>query len=295
MRRQRQQPPLLRLPLELRQQIYTHLLPRENTSHPLPSVGITSVSHRPPAAALLNIHPQLTDEILSHFYTLTTWTLIFSHAFNFFRVDPDLRRLECSPSLKRFKKVELVFYCDVLLLREYPSFGLESFCKEIKRRAERACEVLMGAAELRTVVVSWIDTTKTGGWGEKKGVLVPLKKLVRRGGISFRVGRVCGCDSVDRALFVEGLGEAGVRVENGGYPLATFLPSASRGLDGSTDEDGGGSLSDPAKLRLLAFDPKQNRDLYEAIQNQNPGRLSNVVMRSNAIAGTAGWQPVALP
>ena len=191
--------------------------------------------------------------------------------------------------------MELVFYCDVLLLREYPSFGLESFCKEIKRRAERACEVLMGAAELRTVVVSWIDTTKTGGWGEKKGVLVPLKKLVRRGGISFRVGRVCGCDSVDRALFVEGLGEAGVRVENGGYPLATFLPSASRGLDGSTDEDGGGSLSDPAKLRLLAFDPKQNRDLYEAIQNQNPGRLSNVVMRSNAIAGTAGWQPVALP
>ena len=57
-------PAIFRLPLELRQQIYSYLLPRENVSHPLPSVGITSVSHRPPTAALLNIHPIIADEIM---------------------------------------------------------------------------------------------------------------------------------------------------------------------------------------------------------------------------------------
>ena len=57
-------PTLLRLPLELRQHIYSYLLPREDVLHPLPLAGLTSVSHRPPAAALLNIHPTITREIL---------------------------------------------------------------------------------------------------------------------------------------------------------------------------------------------------------------------------------------
>ena len=142
-------PHLFTLPLELRQQIYSHLLPAQPTSHPLPSVGLTSVSHRPPTSALLNIHPQIGDEILEHFYTITTWKLIFSHAFNFFRADPHLQILEQSPALHSIRKVEIVFFCDILLLKNYPSFGLRNFCAEIRRRAERACEVLAQARSLR--------------------------------------------------------------------------------------------------------------------------------------------------
>jgi hypothetical protein len=117
----RQPAPILRLPLELRQHIYAYLLPSENVSHPLPSVGITSVDHRPPSASLLNIHPALSDEILDYFYSISTWKLVFSHAFNFFRVDPELRKLEQSPSLTRIRRVEVVFFCDVRNETPHPS------------------------------------------------------------------------------------------------------------------------------------------------------------------------------
>ncbi|KAK5123227.1 hypothetical protein LTR85_003426 [Meristemomyces frigidus] len=237
-------PPLLRLPLELRQQIYSYLLPRENVSHPLPSVGITSVSHRLPKSALLNIHPHITDELLAYFYTITTWKLIFSHAFNFFRVDPSLANFERCTALRWIRKVEIVFFCDILLLKNYPSFGLDKFCEEIAKRAGRACEVLSQAKELRVVTVSWIDTTLTGGWEQKATILRPLRRLAEGRDITFRIGEINGPEDVDREKFVKAVED----VLGEGRKLET-------GLDGAADEHEG----DPSQLRMLAFDVRQER------------------------------------
>ncbi|KAF2207890.1 hypothetical protein CERZMDRAFT_101914 [Cercospora zeae-maydis SCOH1-5] len=232
-------PPLLRLPLELRQHIYSFLLPRENVSHPLPSVGITSVDHRPPSRPLLNIHPALTAEILDYFYSISTWKLVFSHAFNFFRVDPDLRKLEQSPSLSLITKVELVFFCDVLLLQSYPSFGLESFCAEIKRRASRACQVLAHAPHLRTVVVSWCDSTNTGRWSQKSDIIAALQLLnTQSPGLRFQIGSV-NADDIDEEQFAAAL----QKVLGVGRKLDTIYIGP-----------------DPAsELRMLAFDVRQER------------------------------------
>lgn len=123
----RPEPAILRLPLEIRQLIYAELLAIENVSHPLPSVGITSVDRRPPSAALLNIHHVITDEILDYFYSISTWKLVFSHAFNFFRVDPELRKLEQSPSLACIRRVEVVFFCDV----RRPSIAVEFVARPV--------------------------------------------------------------------------------------------------------------------------------------------------------------------
>lgn len=236
-------PPILRLPVELRTQIWEHLIPQENVSHPLPSVGITAVSHRPPSLGLLLIHPNITDELLDHFYKITTWKLIFSHAFNFFRIDPDLIKLERSPSLIRLRKIEVVFFCDILLLKEYPSFGLESFCAEIRRRADRACDVLLQAPELNTVTVSWVDTTSTNGWQEKAKILSPLKKL-QRGKVRFRVGEITGPEKLDRELFLRAVQDV-------------LGPEA--GLEAPAGEDC--SKGQPSNLRMLAFDVRQERRL----------------------------------
>ena len=239
-------PAILRLPIELRQQIYSYLLPRENVSHPLPSVGITSVSHRPPSARLLSIHPTISSEILDQYYAITTWKLIFSHAFNFFRVDPDLYNLERCPSLRRLRQVEVVFFCDILLLKEYPSFGLGSFCAEIRRRADRACDVLLKAQELSSVTVSWIDTTNTGGWEDKAKILSPLRKL--RGRVDFQIGEINGPDDVDQEAFVRAMQEvlgSGRRVHSG--------------EQASKDE--------PSQLRMLAFDIRQER---QCLRNTRP-------------------------
>ncbi|SMR45318.1 unnamed protein product [Zymoseptoria tritici ST99CH_1A5] len=247
-RQPRSIPPFLRLPLEIREAIYSYLLPRENVSHPLPSVGITSVNHRPPTSSLLNIHPQITSEILSYFYAIATWKLVFSHAFNFFRIDPDLRKLEQSPSLSHIRKVEVVFFCDVLLLKSYPSFGVESFCAEIERRASRACDVLRKAERLNTVIVSWCDSTDTGHWEQKAKILAPLRKLSeeegRRRTVHFRIGDITGPKDMDRATFVEALQEV----------LGTS-DGLRRSLDGANDD-----VDDPSsKYRMLAFDVRQER------------------------------------
>lgn len=261
----RKDAPFLRLPLELRNQIYSYLLPQENVSHPLPSVGITSVSHRPPSNALLNIHPTVTDEILDYFYTISTWKLVFSHAFNFFRVDPELRKLEQSPSLSCIRKVEVVFFCDVLLLQQYPSFGLESFCTEIRRRASRACDVLSQAAKLRTVVVSWCDSTNTGNWPEKAKILMPLRKLndcrTRAEPVTFRIGKITGPEDLEREDFVEALKD----VLGNGAKLEA-------GYDGTDDPS--------SSLRMLAFDVRQERHKISAKPGGYPMPR----------AGRSGWR-----
>lgn len=261
---------LLTLPLELRERIYSFLLPSSPTSHPLPSVGLTSVSHALPTSALLNIHPQIADEILEYFYTITTWKLIFSHAFNFFRVDPDLKGLERSHALARVKKVELVFYCDVLLLQDYTACRMEeAFCMEIRRRAERACEVLVQAERLRCVVVSWIDTTAQTysletGPGQKSAILSPLRKLLDRPGmpVELKIGHVT---ESSRAWFIQAMRDLRAVTERdacGGDDRS--LVSKSPSLDaGSTADE-----KQATNLRMLAFDVRQERHLLHREQEE---------------------------
>ncbi|KAF2767942.1 hypothetical protein EJ03DRAFT_337240 [Teratosphaeria nubilosa] len=199
--------PIFQLPLELRQEIYSYLVMPGPISHPLPGVGITSVSHKLPSSALLFINKQFTADILDYYYTITTWKLIFSHAFNFFRVDPCLDGLARSPALRHIQKVEVVFFCDILLLKEYPSFGMTRFCDEIRKRADRACEVLSQSERLRSVTVSWIDTTMTGDWSEKATTLQPLRRLAKSTDLTFRIGDVAGPEDVTPAVFSEAMQE----------------------------------------------------------------------------------------
>jgi hypothetical protein len=169
---------LFSIPLEVRQQIYDCLLPRVERLYPVWHVGIHSVSHEPPRMDLLRIHPQLTEELLDHFYTLSTWTVVLAYDLNFFRNDPDFRNLESAPCLKRIRKVELRFFCDGRILSEYPSVGIENLCSETCRRALRACQLLAHAPELSSVTISWTDTTSVGTWQQKNTILLPLCELI---------------------------------------------------------------------------------------------------------------------
>lgn len=240
-------PPIFRLPVELREHIYDYLLELEcpgQGSHPLPGVGITSVSRAPPSLNLLLLHPTITTELLDRFYSQAVLKTVISHAFNFFRTDPELRHLESSYALKRMKNVELVFFQDLLLLKEYPSFGLEHFCAEIRRRAERACDVLLQAPELKHVTVSWIDTTRIGGWAEKARILEPLRKL--NGKVEVILGEVKVTGDQDMET----------------RDLQTFRNAIEQTLQFPVTTSSGNSPSHdkkPGDLRMLAFDVRQQR------------------------------------
>jgi hypothetical protein len=179
-------PKLLRLPLELRQQIYAYLCPYSPISNPLPSVGITSLSHTPPPLPLLLTSHAISTDILTYFYSLATWKLIASHAFNFYRIDPTLSNFASSHLLRKLQKVELVFWFDGALLKSYPSLKTSTYCQEIKKRATRACEILATAPELRVVLVSWVDTTIEEAIEEKREVLDALRVLDGR--VRFEIG-----------------------------------------------------------------------------------------------------------
>lgn len=185
---------------------------------------------------------------------------MFSHAFNFFRIDPDLRRLEQSPILSSIRNVEMVYFCDLLLVKAYPSFGVDAFCTEIARRAARAIEVLSGAPMLRSVIVSFIDSTSTGCWAQKADILGTLKKLSESRPVRLRIGQIIGPEGDDLVAFLEATEKALDIVSNPGLSY-----------DGEDD--------DPSPdYRLLAFDVRQQRN--------------NISSRSGfqrTISGRSGW------
>ena len=104
---------LFRLPLELRQQIYSYLLDHDVKFTPIPSVGITSVSPRPPPFPLLSIHPAITEDIIDYFYSISTWKIVCTHSYNLFRIDPEYQNLAQCLTLSRIRHVEIEFFSDV--------------------------------------------------------------------------------------------------------------------------------------------------------------------------------------
>jgi hypothetical protein len=168
---------ILTLPLELRQQIYSYLCPPCPISNPIPNVGLTSLSHQPPPLPLLLSCRYISIELQSYFHSISTWKLIASHAFNFYRIDPCFTNLASSPILAHLQRVELVFVFDGSLLASYPSLKTIAYCKEIKKRASRACEILGKARNLKVLGVSWVDTTVDEGMEEKMQCLHALRCL----------------------------------------------------------------------------------------------------------------------
>lgn len=176
-------------------------MPEQTIPKPIPGVGLTSVTHRPPPPNLLLVNSQFTEDLLNYYFTISTWKIILSHEFNYFRNDPTLSNLAKWPHLKRIQKVHLMFFCNIFLLREYPSFGLDQFCSEIRRRSTRATEILLSIPRLRIVTVSWLDNTKTGDVEQKASLSDPLLKL--KGRVEFILGEITGLDQTEMPQFLK--------------------------------------------------------------------------------------------
>jgi hypothetical protein len=170
------------------------------------------------------------------------------------------------------RKIDCIVFCDVLLLKEGQTEGLDSFCAQIRRRVKRAADVLMQAQELRSVTVAWLDSTSYAGEAAleaKARILTPLRRLKGKATpASFRIGRIHGIDAKETfaAQIRDVLGEE------------------------RTSFDGANDTPEPAKLRMLAFDPKQDVQVYKSLNQERFARIT----RSNAITGTGVWRTVPI-
>jgi len=194
---------LFSLPLELRQQIYSYLMPAQTTPRPIRGAGINAVSHRGPRLGLLLVNRQLTAETLDHYFSVATWKIILDHEFNYFRNDPELLGLAAWPHVSRIQKIEIVFFCNLFLLKEYPSFGQEQYYAEIKRRATRACEIFASIPALRKVSVSFIDTIRSRGFEHKAALIEPVRVLKDK--VDFDIGQISGICEEDLDVFVNAM------------------------------------------------------------------------------------------
>lgn len=196
-------PPLFRLPLELRQQIYSYLMPVQTVPRPIPGAGINAVSHKGPRLGLLLVSRQLAAEALDYFFAVATWKIILDHEFNYFRNDPDLKNLAAWSHVTRIQRIEIVFFCNLFLLKEYPSFGQDQYCAEIKRRATRACEIFQSIPALRRVSVSFIDTIQSRGTEHKAALVEPVRMLKDK--VEFDIGQISGICEEDLDIFVKAM------------------------------------------------------------------------------------------
>jgi hypothetical protein len=174
------------------------------------------------------------------------------------------------------RKIDCIVFCDVLLLKEGQTEGLESFCAQIRRRVKRAADVLMQAQELRSVTVAWLDSTSYAGVSAleaKARILTPLRRLKTKDTpVSFRVGRIHGIEA--KETFAE--------------HIRDILGEERMSFDDASDAP---ERTDPAKLRMLAFDPKQDVQVYRSLNQERFARIT----RSNAITGMGVWRPDRVP
>lgn len=148
---------------------------------------------------ILRANKQIHSEAKRVFYGENTWNVVVGYDFNYFRLDPGLDYLKQTPHLSCMRRFRLTFVLNVIIMENYPSFGLESYCDQIKLNATKVCRVLLEAPTLQLVEISWVDTIKDGSWDRKRRVLGPLSLL--KDACICSIARVTG-DSIRRQDFI---------------------------------------------------------------------------------------------
>ncbi|KAI4126411.1 MAG: hypothetical protein LQ347_004985 [Umbilicaria vellea] len=171
-----QLPGLLRLPVEIRLEIYRHLLKHRPLDHPFDGLAITSAAYTFDPAAL-HLNKQIASEAKRVFYGENTWKVVISFNFNYFRLLNGLAALRQRSFLPHMRRFHLRFDLCNKMLNEYPSFGLVEYCHQTKLNAEKTCRVLAALPALQVVEISWVDDTHGGSWEQKRWILDSLVLL----------------------------------------------------------------------------------------------------------------------
>lgn len=169
-------PGLLRLPVEIRLEIYRHLVKQRPADHPFDGLAITSAAYTFDPG-VLHLNKQIASEAKRVFYAENTWKVIVSYNFNYFRLLNGLAALRQQSFLPHMRRFHLRFDLCNKVLKEYPSFGLTEYCLQTKLNAEKTCRVLAALPALQVVEISWVDDTQGGSWEQKRWILDSLVLL----------------------------------------------------------------------------------------------------------------------
>lgn len=167
---------LLKLPSELRLEIYDILGHREPKSYPFGWGPIRFIDRRAPPTALMATCRYLHDEVLAHFYNTVTF-----HYLTQTSTFPRISGL-CPIALAAVRWVKK-FHLKIYWKRRGPSLE-ENYSKDLHfliRWLEDITKMLLREAKsIETVTIAVVDLTVGVDWEYKKRLLDPLKMLGQR-------------------------------------------------------------------------------------------------------------------
>ena len=216
-------PTLLTLPPELRYQIYDSLCPATPLSYPYPPpTPITAISHAKPPLPLLLLHPSLTHELRTYYFTRCTIRIVaqsFSNASSIANMPAASLFV-----VRNMRRVELLLLPGTVKAALVPpDVSLATRAMSELWLSRQAGLLREEAAALRVVVVSLRRVSWNHEWSmgeEMEGLLRPLGVLRGRG-VEFRVGEVMGPAAVEGEMrrelgrVLEGLNGGAVRCDDG--------------------------------------------------------------------------------
>jgi hypothetical protein len=185
----------LRLPREIRYEIYDHLCRPEPKSYPFGKSPITSIDQRAPPIELFVSCRYLYEEIQSYFYARVTFRFMAKGIFSPTRKNIHKNTLN---ALKQAKKIE--FRLEWLFSDE----RAESAAVMDRRLAEHVDLLLDEAENLEMITVSVFDISDGVEWNLKQKVLTPLERMA--GKVRFRMGEAAATGEEEEELR-ERLGE----------------------------------------------------------------------------------------
>lgn len=166
----------LKLPSELRLEVYDFLGPREPKSYPFGGTVIRSIDRRVPPTALMATCRYLHDEILAHFYNTVTFHYI-TQTTNFLHTG-GLRPIALA-AVRRVKKLHLEIHWKA----SKPSFEENSSKHSyvlFRWLGQVNKLVLREAKSLEVVTIAVVDLAVGVDWECKKRLLDPLEMLGQR-------------------------------------------------------------------------------------------------------------------
>jgi hypothetical protein len=186
--------PLLRLPRELRYEIYDYLCRQEPKSYPFRQPPVSSIDQRAPPTALHLTCRYICEELQTYFYGKATIRLVAQDVRRIKRKDIDSASLT---AIRQAKKAELRLQWRInakraeLNMSRWPYSMNGWLAEQINLLSDEA-------TSLELITVSVMDASEKVEWATKARMLAPLKKLVGRA--RFRVGEVVAADEEEAEL-----------------------------------------------------------------------------------------------
>ncbi|KAH7388795.1 hypothetical protein BKA66DRAFT_460826 [Pyrenochaeta sp. MPI-SDFR-AT-0127] len=186
--------PLLRLPKELRYEVYNHLCCIEPKSYPFSASPISSIDQRPPPTNLQVTCRYLRAEIQAYFFGKATVRFVAQDVLRFRQQDIQTTALNV---IHRARKVEIVLHWNIT--SERAKADMSAWPHSMNGWLMEQVDLLLYEGKsLGLIIVSVSDSSEYVDWKSKSRMLAPLMRL--RGSLRIRLGVVTAADGEEEGL-----------------------------------------------------------------------------------------------